>query len=37
MNITLPAESVSGHTEEEKLANLGLSSDFKAALMASSS
>jgi len=34
MNITLPAESVSGRTDEEKLANIGLSSEFKAALTA---
>ena len=30
--ITLPAESVSGRTEEEKLANIALSPEFKAAV-----
>lgn len=34
MNVTLPADSVSGQTEEEKLAKLGLSSEFKAAVTA---
>ena len=30
--VTLPAESVSGRTEEEKLANIALSPEFKAAV-----
>jgi hypothetical protein len=33
-SVTLPSESVSGHTEQEKLANLGLTPEFKAAVTA---
>jgi hypothetical protein len=32
--VTVPAESVAGQTEEEKLANLGLAPEFKAAVTA---
>jgi hypothetical protein len=33
-SVTLPSESVSGQTEQEKLANLGLAPEFKAAMTA---